>query len=105
MSSCTVMEHHRNLDIYYVPKVFTSEMFISKQMFRLFCSSLHQCNAEQTDNKINANSTETTDMGLWAYGLNFLQLYSLLHYIRECVSTLYVGMPQKQNGRPIHCIA
>ena len=25
--------------------------------------------------------------------------------IRECGSTLYVGMPQKQNARPIHCIA
>ena len=25
-------------------------------------------------------------------------------YIRECDSTLYVGMPRKQNGRPIHCI-
>ena len=25
--------------------------------------------------------------------------------IRECSSTLYVGMPWKQNGRPIHCIA
>ena len=24
--------------------------------------------------------------------------------IRECGSTLYVGMPRKQNGRPIHCI-
>ena len=26
------------------------------------------------------------------------------HIIRECGSTLYVGMPRKQNGRPIHCI-
>ena len=24
--------------------------------------------------------------------------------IRECGSTLYVGMPRKQDGRPIHCI-
>ena len=30
--------------------------------------------------------------------------YQMLHVIRECGSTLYVGMPRKQNGRPIHYI-
>ena len=31
-------------------------------------------------------------------------IYSLPRFLLECGSTLYVGMPRKQNGRPIHCI-
>ena len=33
-----------------------------------------------------------------------MHVYVMGGYIRECGSTLYVGMPWKQNGRPIHCI-
>ena len=32
-----------------------------------------------------------------------LQLGEAQLLLLECGSTLYVGMPQKRNGRPIHC--
>ena len=35
--------------------------------------------------------------------VNLTYMYISVKNIRECGSTLCVGMPRKQNGRPIHC--
>ena len=63
------------------------------------------CDPQAYHYRVSVNLIITADI-LWAgQVLRYLLGMWCMYNIRECSSTLYVGMPQKQNGLPIHCIA